>query len=200
MQTGLLLIIGTVVSLLGWMLVYPVDGGADATAAEKAAELMAEPTLGKLGALMGFGGMWAVFLGILNIARRMAAADGPGSSYANVSAVFAMVLLTLGVIALGTDLAVIDASSAALGTRIMEFSEGMDFAFGLACGLMLALLGIAIALNKYFHIIVALLALIAGVIFAVSAFVAVDMLGFIGWIVMMLTALIIGGFSLKQKD
>lgn len=198
MQTGLLLIIGTIVSLIGFMFVYPVDGGADATAAEKAKQLMADPTLGRVGVLMGFGGMWAVFLGILNISRRMAAASGPGSSYANVSAIFAMILLTMGALAIGSDLAIIDASSAALGTRIMELSDATNSTFALTCGLMLILLGIGISLNKNFHIICAALAVVAGVLFALAPF--VDNLGFIGWIGFMITSLVLGGLSLKQKS
>ncbi len=42
MQTSLLLIIGTVVSLVGWMFIYPVDGGPDSTAADNAADIMAD--------------------------------------------------------------------------------------------------------------------------------------------------------------
>ena len=80
MQTGLLLILGTIVSFIGWMFIYPVDGGADATSAENAADLMADPGLGKLGIMMGFGGMFAIFIGFLNIARKMASGNGPGSS------------------------------------------------------------------------------------------------------------------------
>ena len=57
MQTGLLLILGTIVAIVGWMAIYPGGGGPDTTAAENAADLMADPTLAKLGVLMGFGGM-----------------------------------------------------------------------------------------------------------------------------------------------
>ena len=70
MQTGLLLILGTLVSLIGWMFIYPVDGGPDATSAEKAADLMADPGLGKLGMLMGFGGMFAIFIGFLTLPEK----------------------------------------------------------------------------------------------------------------------------------
>ena len=86
MQTGLLLILGTIVSLVGWMAIYPGD---DSATAESAAKLMADPTLAKLGMLMGFGGMGAVFIGFLNISRKMAAGDGAGASYAKVSAILA---------------------------------------------------------------------------------------------------------------
>ena len=44
MQTGLLLILGTIVSLVGWMAIYPGDEKATA---EFAAKLMADPTLAK---------------------------------------------------------------------------------------------------------------------------------------------------------
>ena len=37
MLSGLLLVLGTIVSLIGWMFIYPVDGGLDQAAAVQAA-------------------------------------------------------------------------------------------------------------------------------------------------------------------
>ena len=113
MQTSLLLIIGTVVSLVGWMFIYPVDGGPDSTAADNAADIMADPGLAKLGMLMGFGGMGGVFIGLLNISRKMAAGDGAGSSYANISAILAVGLVVMGVFTIGIEWAAAEASSTA---------------------------------------------------------------------------------------
>ena len=197
MQTGLLLIIGIIVSLVGWMAIYPGD---DSATAESAAKLMADPTLAKLGMLMGFGGMGAVFIGFLNISRKMAAGDGAGSSYANISAIMAMTLVVMMAIGLSIEWAVTEASDATEGARLMLHSGALETSFNLAGGLLMVLLGIGIILEKNFHIIIGGLAVVAGAGFLLGNVDAIDVVGFIGWIGMMLVALALGVQTLRSKN
>ena len=197
MQTGLLLILGTVVSLVGWMAIYPGD---DSATAESAAALMADPTLAKLGMLMGFGGMGAVFIGFLNISRKMAAGDGAGSSYANISAIMAMALVVMMAIGLSIEWAVTEASDATEGTSLMLHSAALETPFSLAGGLLMVLLGIGIILEKNFHIIIGGLTVVAGAGFLLGNVDALDVAGFIGWIGMMLVALGLGVQTLRSKS
>ena len=197
MQTGLLLILGTIVSLVGWMAIYP---GGDGTAAENAADLMADPTLAKLGMLMGFGGMGALFIGFLNISRKMAAGDGAGSSYANISAIMAMTLVVMMAIGISIEWAVTEASDATEGVRLMLHSAALETPFNLVGGLLMVLLGIGIILEKNFHIIIGGLAVVVGALFIISNVDAVAMGGFIGWIGTMLVALGLGVQTLRSKS
>ena len=189
MQTGLLLILGTIVSFIGWMFIYPVDGGADATSAENAADLMADPGLGKLGIMMGFGGMFAIFIGFLNIARKMASGNGPGSSYANIAAICALILATLGAMAIGMQWAVADASSEAAGAAIMQIDDSSTTSFMLVCGVLLLMLGIGIVLEKNFHMVIGGLSVASGALMLLAPLIDQGMLGFFGWIGMMLLAI-----------
>ena len=197
MQTGLLLILGTVVSLVGWMAIYPGD---DSATAESAAALMADPTLAKLGMLMGFGGMGALFIGFLNISRKMAAGDGAGAPYANISAIMAMTLIVMMAIGLSIEWAVTEASDATEGARLMIHSGALETSFNLAGGLLMVLLGIGIILEKNFHIIIGGLTVVAGVGFLLGEIDAIDVAGFIGWIGMMLVALGLGAQTLRSKS
>ena len=197
MQTGLLLILGTVVSLVGWMAIYPGD---DSATAESAAALMADPTLAKLGMLMGFGGMGAVFIGFLNISRKMAAGDGAGSSYANISAIMAMTLVVMMAIGISIEWAVTEASDATEGARLMLHSAALETPFSLGGGLLLVLLGVGIILEKNFHIIIGGLAVVAGAGFLLGNVDEIDVVGFIGWIGMMLVALALGVQTLRSKS
>ena len=197
MQTGLLLILGVVVSLVGWMAIYP---GGDSATPETAAQLMADPTLAKLGMLMGFGGMGAVFIGFLNISRKMAAGDGAGSSYANISAIMAMTLVVMMAIGLSIEWAVTEASDATEGARLMLHSAGLETPFSLAGGLLMVLLGIGIILEKNFHITIGGLAVVAGACFLLGNVDAVDFVGFFGFIGMMLLALALGVQTLRSKS
>ena len=197
MQTGLLLILGTVVSLVGWMAIYPGD---DSATPESAAKLMADPTLAKLGMLMGFGGMGAVFIGFLNISRKMAAGDGAGSSYANISAIMAMTLVVMMAIGISIEWAVTEASDATEGARLMLHSGALETSFSLAGGLLMVLLGIGIILEKNFHIIIGGLTVVAGAGFLLGNVDALGVAGFIGWIGMMLVALGLGVQTLRSKS
>jgi hypothetical protein len=200
MQTGLLLIIGTVVSVIGWMAIYPGSPEPEATV-ENVAALMADPTLTKLGMLMGFGGMIALFIGFLNISRKMAAGDGAGASYANISAIMAMTMVVIMAIAIGVEWAVAEASNATEGASLMLVSAATQTPFNLASGLLLFLLGIGIILEKNFHIIIGGLAVVAGAFFLIGSVDALkDIGGFIGWIGMMLVALALGVQTLRAKN
>ena len=200
MQTGLLLIIGIIVSLVGWMAIYPGSDGSDTTAAENAADLMANPVLAKFGMLMGFGGMGAIFLGFLNISRKMAAGNGAGADYANISAIMALILVAMMAIGIGIEWAVTEASDAAEGTRLMVHSFALETPFSFAGGLLMTLLGIGIILEKNFHIIIGGLAVVAGAGFLLGNVDAVDDVGFFGFIGMMLVALALGVQTLRSKS
>ena len=197
MQTGLLLILGTIISLVGWMAIYPGD---DSATAESAAKLMADPTLAKFGMQMGFGGMGAVFIGLLNISRKMASGDGAGSSYANISAIMAMTLVVMMAIGLSIEWAVTEASDATQGANLMLHSAALETPFSLLGGILFVLLGIGIILEKNFHIIIGGLTVVAGAGFLLGNVDAVEILGFIGWIGMMLVALALGVQTLRSKS
>ena len=197
MQTGWLLILGTIVAIVGWMAIYPGD---DSATPESAAKLMADPTLAKLGMLMGFGGMGAVFIGFLNISRKMAAGDGAGASYANISAIMAMTLVVMMAIGISIEWAVTEASDATEGARLMLHSAALETPFSLAGGLLMVLLGIGIILEKNFHIIIGGLTVVAGAGFLLGNVDALGVAGFIGWIGMMLVALGLGVQTLRSKS
>ena len=198
MQTGLLLVLGTIASAIGWIGLYPADGTG--SAAEQAQAIMANPDIAKVGILLGYGGMAAVFLGLFNIARGMAAAGGKGSSYGNVVFVLSIALLAGLIISAGLELGTTEATSAAGGVTLMGVAVAAGSSFQIVFGLTLALLGIGIALDKNFHITAAALAIIAGGSILVSSFIDLDALQFAGWIGFMLTSLVLGGLTLKSKS
>ena len=67
-------------------------------------------------------------------------------------------------------------------------------------GLLMVLLGIGIILEKNFHIIIGGLTVVAGVGFLLGEIDAIDVVGFIGWIGMMLVALALGVQTLRSKN
>ena len=197
-QTGLLLIVGSIVSLVGWMGLYPADGTE--SAAEQAKDIMADPDVAKIGIILGYGGMGAVFIGLFNIARGMAAAGGKGSSYGNVVFILSVTLLAGLIASAGLELGTTEATSAAGGVTLMGVAVALGSSFQIVFGLTLALLGIGIVLDKNFHIVVGAMALIAGGVLLVGSFVEVDALDIVGWIGFTLTTLALGGLTLKSNN
>ena len=201
MQTSLFCILGAIVSMVGWMFIYPASGDGSATAATNAADLMADPGLAKVGMLMGFGGMIALMMGFLNIARKMAAGTGLGSAFANVSGVFSLGLIIVMTLLLGVEWAAVEASSAEIGTALMQISSATETSFMMSCGLLLLTLGIGIIVEKNYHIIIGGAAAICGVSFLISIVGgAAGLLGFIGWLGMLLTAIGLGVQTLRSQS
>jgi len=198
MQTGLLLVLGTIVSFVGWFGFYPDD--AQTGAVERAQAIMADASTAKVGILLGYGGMLAVFIGVLNITRRMAMAGGAGSFYGNVATVLGMAMVAGLVMNLGLEYGIAEATSAAGGVTLAGVSLAMEGAFQLAMGVLVLMLGAGIALAKNFHVGAAALAVIAGGILLLGSFVDADTLGFAGWIGFMLTNLVLGGLSIRAKS
>tara|TARA_B100000686_G_scaffold228787_1_gene236142 strand:+ start:982 stop:1599 length:618 start_codon:yes stop_codon:yes gene_type:complete len=201
MQTSLLLIIGTITALAGWMFIYPGEGDGSSTAADNAAALMEDPDRARVGMLMGFGGMAAVFAGLLNVSRKMASGGGAGASYANISGLFAVVLFVLCLFMLGIEWGAAEASSDAIGVDLMQISAASETTFMTSCGLLLLLLGVGIILEKNYHIVIGGFAVISGLAF-LSGFAgeSLEVAGFVAWIGMNLVSLAIGIQTLRSKN
>ena len=67
-QTGLLLVLGTIASVIGWIGLYPADGTE--SAAEQAKKIMADPDIAKAGILLGYGGMAGLVLAYALVGHR----------------------------------------------------------------------------------------------------------------------------------
>lgn len=197
LQTGLLLVLGTIAAAVGWMAFYPADENDGAVQAAK--DIMADPNLAKTGILLGFGGMIAVVTGLINITRRMAMAEGPGASYANIATILGMAMIATFVMGTGIELGVAESSSAQGAVTLMGVSLAVGGALQLVMGITLALIAIGVALDKNLHVISALTALIAGVAIFIAAFVDTGWLGLVGWIAFMITSLLMGAGFLGVK-
>ena len=197
-QTGLLLILGSIVSIIGWMVFYPVSPSD--SIAEQAAGLLADPDMGQVGVLMGFGGMIALFMGLINIGRSMSTDGGKGGSYAGVATILLMALIAVMLIGTGLELGTTEATSPAGAATLMGVANAIYSGFEIAFGLAMISLGIGIVLDKNFNIIIAALAIISGATFGLSGFVDVDPMSMIGWMGFNLTAIVMGGLTLKSKS
>jgi hypothetical protein len=198
-HNGLLLILGVIVSYVGWIAIYPADPATDAAA--QAVALRGDETLALVGLLMGFGGMLAMLIGLINFTRGMQTAAGPGSAYAGVSATLFGLVAAVVVVATGLEFSVLDASSAYFATTLMGTSLAIGNGIMLTLGTAMLLLGIAIVLAKNIHIVVGALAIPVGVVLLITPFMASDSpISMVAWIGLGITTLGIGILSIRSAD
>jgi hypothetical protein len=196
MQTGLLLVLGPIVAMVGWMVLYPSDGSY-----ATAQELMAEPELSKAAVILGFSGMIATFIGLINISRKMLMAGGAGSSYANIATFMFMAVVPLMFLGAAVELAVADATKTMTASTVMMFGTAVGSGMAIPMGVGVFLLGIGIALAKNFHVGAAVLLMISGAALAISSPSLIlgtdnlaEMVGFMG---LFLTSIVLGVLRLR---
>jgi len=202
LQTGLLLVLGTIVSLVGWFALYPADP-TDA-AAVWATKLIADPDMAVVGMVLGFGGTVALLIGLFNIARRMTMGNGAGSSYANVATILILTTITLMVVVAGFEFTVAGGESVRAVLPVVGVAYAMNSTLPLVLGLAVIPLGLGIALEKTYQIknlpIVALLGVISGVVLIASVIAENTDWQMIGWPLLMLTTLVLGVLRLRASD
>jgi hypothetical protein len=202
LQTGLLLVLGTIVSLVGWFAFYPADP-TDA-AAVWASKLIADSDMAVVGMVLGFGGTVALMIGLFNIARRMTMGNGSGSSYANVATILTLTTITLMVVLAGFEFTVAGGESVGAVAPVVGVAYAMNSTMPAILGLAVIALGVAIALEKTYQIlnlpIVALLGVISGVIMIAAVVAENTDLQMFGWPLLMLTTLVLGVLRLRASD
>jgi len=144
--------------------------------------------------------MVAVFIGLFNITRGMAAAGGKGSSYANIAFVLCVALIAGLITSAGLELGTTEATSAAGGVTLMGVAVALGSSFQIVLGLTMVLIGIGIVFDKNLHIVVAAMAIITGGILLIASCVEIDSLGLAGWIGFVLTGLVLDALTLRVKN
>jgi hypothetical protein len=205
-HNGWLLILGLILQFSGWMAVYPADPST-ATHVQSAA-LRGDETMAAIGILMGFGGMIATLIGLINVTRGMASAGGQGSAYAGVSATLLGLVAAAALISAGFELSVIEAPSDASAAAMMGNSLAIGSTMMIGLGIATLLLGIAImlgknlnVLGKNLYIVVGVITIVAAVGLAVMPFMERDSLVapvvYLGWVI---ASLGLGIHSVKSAE
>ena len=198
MQTGLLLVLGAIVSAIGWMGIYPVGDSAP----EIAQALLDDPTTGKLGMLLGYGGMVSVMMGLHFLSRGMTNGGGSGAAYTNISSILFVALIPGFIISLGFEWANTEAANIQEAVLLQNLSFAIGGGFSLVMGIGLLLTAVSIILEKTYHILVAILPLIAGVALPVSTLVDSTATGtplqIVAWMSFMLSAIVLGAMNIRD--
>lgn len=164
MQTGVLLVLGPIIALIGWMGFYPQAEGP----AEIAKALMDDPTMGTIGSLLGYTGMITIMLGLHYFTSRLANSGSNGASYASVPSKLFLVMIAFFISGVGLELATIQADSLSQGQLYQEITFAMGGGFGLVVGGGLLLTAASVILSKSYHLLVGAIFVLPGIILPIS--------------------------------
>ena len=199
LQTGLLLTLGPIVSLIGWMGLYPA--GNESETVVMAQKIMDDPVMAQMGITLGYGGMIALAMGLFFTSRGIATGDGSGRSYTNISQVLFVTIIPIMLMSAGFEFANTEAATIAEGALMQNLALATSSSFGLAVGLGVLLLGVAIVLEKIQHIIVGIALSLVGIILPISSLIGEngDVLQMVGWMGYMAVGLILGVLTIRDS-
>ena len=190
MQTSLLLILGTIALFGGYLLLYPADPSE--LARQQVLALIADPTTAKVAIVVGYGGALAMIIGLWTVSRTMFMAGGAGAPYANIAFVL-LIAATAGMAMRACmALSITGASTMSSGLLLFNIEEALAVGTPLVLGPALILLGLGIYFAKNFHIGVAAIVVVAGLISTVRPFLGIDVLELVGLVGFGIASLAIG--------
>jgi len=202
LQTGLLLVLGTIVSMVGWFAFYPADP-TDA-AAVWATKIIADADMAVVGMTLGFGGTLALLIGLFNISRRMTMGNAAGSSYANIATILLLATIVLMTVVAGFEFTIAAAESVGAVAPVVGVAYAMNSTMPLVMGLSVIALSAGLAIEKAYQVlnlpIVALLGVVSGAILIASVIAENTDLQMFGWPLLMLTTLALGVLRLRASE
>lgn len=199
LQTGLLLILGPIVSMVGWIFLYPAD--PTDPAAVWASKLIADPNgTAMLGMIIGFGGTLAMLIGLFNVCRRMIMANTVGSAYASVATILVLVTATMMICLFGFELEVHRAADVRAAGPLIAIAYAINSTMSGIIGLAVLLLAIGIALQKNYHIVIAGAGVLGGVVMIAATVAEKTEWQGIGWPLMLLFAVAMGVMRIRASE
>ena len=159
------------------------------------------------GGLLGCVGLLSTIIGTVFLSRSMQGDQKRGSDLAGLAAVLAFLSAGIVLVVVGLHMAMDNSEWVAKGGNVetaYATQDGIWHVVDLSMGVAVLLLGIAIVLQKNFHLVVGGLTAIFGACLVIGSLIGADheagegilVLGFFGWLII---TLVIGGLILLAE-
>lgn len=191
MLNGLLLVVGVISAAVGWIFIYPAS--PTDPVAQQAKDIMSNSGAAQAGMMLGFGGMFLAFIGLINLAR------STGSAIGNIAAIGFMALLTFTTLGFGYEWAVSETNNAAAATSLMTVSLAWNNSLMFFGGISFTLLGLALLFGSNINRIGAVIPVVIGVLFLVALLVG-GAVEDTAWMVFFVGILIVGITATLQDE
>ena len=202
--SGILMILGPILTMGMWIAFFP-DPGSDATVSQELSELMSNETSFRVAAVIAAIAGAGMLLGLILLSRTLSEGDSVGALCAEIGGLLIILMLPFMIMLQGYQ---VRAGEEAIGGRI-DVGEGV-FVGGMAIDSYLTflfaggylLLGIALILQKRFHVVVGSIVVIVSAVAFLDEILyeAPEIIPIVGWMGMFIMTVVMGVWTVLQKE
>ena len=199
---GSFMIVGPLLAVLMWSMFVPEIG--DLSVSQGLDKLMENDVAVRYGSLVGAVGFLVMLLGLFFLSRTLRSGNSAAAICAEISGLLLISMLAFVFVTDGANVEAIEQAKTdrAVAEGILVASMATDAFGSTLLTAVIALLGVALAIQRKFHLVVGCLVILVGISAFVSQIVpeAPEYFGFVGWIGMMLMTFVMGLWSVIEKE
>ncbi|SVA42864.1 uncharacterized protein METZ01_LOCUS95718 [marine metagenome] len=199
---GSFMIVGPILAMVMWAAFVPEIG--DLSVSDYLDKLIENDVAVRFGSLVGNIGFLVMLLGLFFLSRTLRSGNSIGAVCAEISGLLLIAMLAVAFVADGAQVDAIEQAKTdrAVGEGILIASMATESFGGFLISATFSLLGVALAIQRKFHLAVGCLVILVGISASVSQVIteAPWYFGLVGWIGIMLMTLVMGIWSVVQKE
>ena len=202
--SGILMILGPILTMGMWIAFFP-DPGSGATVSEELSELMSNETSFRIAAVIAAIAGAGMLLGIFLLSRTLNEGDSVGALCAEIGGLLIILMLPFMLILQGYLVSAVDEAAAGqidVGEGILVAGMAIDSYLGFLFAGGYFLLGIALILQKRFHVVVGVIIAIVSAVASIDEIIndAPEIMPIVGWMGMFIMTVVIGVWTVVQKE
>ncbi|MCL0105287.1 hypothetical protein M1N90_00835 [Dehalococcoidia bacterium] len=202
--SGILMILGPILTMGMWIAFFP-DPGSGATVSEELSELMSNETSFHIAATIAAIAGAGMLLGIFLLSRTLNEGDSVGALCAEIGGLLIILMVPFMLILQGYLVSAVDEAAAGqidVGEGILVAGMAIDSYLGFLFAGGYFLLGIALILQKRFHVVVGVVIAIASAVAFIDEVIndAPEIIPIVGWMGMFIMTVVIGVWTVVQKE
>ena len=202
--SGILMILGPILTMGMWIAFFP-DPGSGATVSEELSELMSNETSFRIAATIAAIAGAGMLLGIFLLSRTLNEGDSVGALCAEIGGLLIILMLPFMLILQGYLVSAVDEAAAGqidVGEGILVAGMAIDSYLGFLFAGGYFLLGIALILQKRFHVVVGVIIAIVSAVAFIDEIIndAPEIIPIVGWMGMFIMTVVIGVWTVVQKE
>ena len=199
---GSFMIVGPLLAVLMWSIFVPELG--DLSVSEGLDKLIENEVAVRYGSLVGSAGFLVMLLGLFFLSRTLRGGNSTAAICAEISGLLLISMLAFVFVTDGANVEAIEQAKTdrAVAEGILVASMATDAFGSTLLTAVIALLGVALAIQRKFHLVVGCLVILV----ATSAFISQIVpeapwyFGLVGWMGIMLMTLVMGIWSVIEKE
>ena len=202
--SGILMILGPILTMGMWIAFFP-DPGSDATVSQELSELLSNETSFRIAAVIAAIAGAAMLLGIFLLSRTLSEGDSVGALCAEIGGLLIILMLPFMLILQGHQVRAVEEAIAGridVGEGVLVAGIAIDSYLGFLFAGGYFLLGIALILQKIFHVVIGIIIVIVSAVAFLDEILydAPEIIPIVGWMGMFIMTVVMGVWTVVQKE